>query len=241
MSPIRPISRHCTAPEITFMGAYSVYARQGSMCCTYHCSPVQCCCLLCSVALDPAACQCLICLYSHTTDRQSQESIKQCNIGMSLPTHTACADMKINATLTYLILCVNVVLQLLGDLPSPIPEEPSHMGTTPASPQTPRPHPSAELSLEAKAAPFLAAALHQSRIKRQLPCFPPPFPTPFLPANLCPPVNTLHCLHFSVHFLKSSESATNCSLDLGQSSLLLQHAHTVHDIVQGHSSHWQQI
>ena len=60
-------------------------------------------------------------------------------------------------------MSLSVVLQLLGDLPSPIPEEPSHLGTAPASPQTPRPHPSAERSLETKAAPFLAAALHQSR------------------------------------------------------------------------------
>ena len=66
--------------------------------------------------------------------------------------------------LQILIIGLNVVLQLLGDLPSPIPEEPSHLGTAPASPQTPRPHPSAERSLETKAAPFLAAALHQSRL-----------------------------------------------------------------------------
>ena len=38
------------------------------------------------------------------------------------------------------------------------------MGTAPASPQTPRPHPSAERSLEAKAGPHLAAALHQSAL-----------------------------------------------------------------------------
>lgn len=38
------------------------------------------------------------------------------------------------------------------------------MGTAPASPQTPRPHPSAERSLEAKAGPYLAAALHQSAL-----------------------------------------------------------------------------
>ena len=60
-------------------------------------------------------------------------------------------------------------MQLLGDLPSPIPEEPSHMGTGPTSPQTPRPHPSAERSLEAKAARHLAAALHQSRAPTLLP------------------------------------------------------------------------
>ncbi|KAL3135077.1 hypothetical protein ABBQ32_008022 [Trebouxia sp. C0010 RCD-2024] len=55
--------------------------------------------------------------------------------------------------------------RLLGDLPSPIPEEPSHMGTAPASPQTPRPHPSAERSLEAKAGPHLAAALHKKEVE----------------------------------------------------------------------------
>ncbi len=52
---------------------------------------------------------------------------------------------------------------MLGDLPSPIMEEPSQMGTAPTSPQTPRPHPSAERSLEAKAARHLAQALHHSR------------------------------------------------------------------------------
>ena len=65
-------------------------------------------------------------------------------------------------------LCVLSLLQLLGDLPSPIPEEPSHMGTPPTSPQTPRPHPTAERSLEAKAARHLAAALHHSRLQKPL-------------------------------------------------------------------------
>lgn len=56
-------------------------------------------------------------------------------------------------------------VQMLGDLPSPIPEEPSHQGTLPpTSPQTPQPHPSAERSLEAKAARRLAQALQHSEL-----------------------------------------------------------------------------
>ena len=56
-------------------------------------------------------------------------------------------------------------VQMLGDLPSPIPEEPSHQGTLPpTSPQTPQPHPSAERSLEAKTARRLAQALQHSEL-----------------------------------------------------------------------------
>ena len=57
---------------------------------------------------------------------------------------------------------VNMV-QMLGDLPSPILEEPSQLGTAPTSPQTPHPRPSPGKSLEGKAARHLAQALHHSK------------------------------------------------------------------------------
>ena len=49
---------------------------------------------------------------------------------------------------------------MLGELPSPIMEEPlTQRGIAPASPRTPRAHPSADRSLEAKATKQAAAAL----------------------------------------------------------------------------------
>ena len=70
---------------------------------------------------------------------------------------------------TYLLqldcdLGVDSVMQMLGELPSPIMEEPmSQRGTAPNTPHTLRPHPPAQHSIEAKAARQAAVAL-QSKL-----------------------------------------------------------------------------
>ena len=58
-------------------------------------------------------------------------------------------------------------MQMLGELPSPIMEEPmSQRGTAPTSPHSLRPHPLAQHSTETKAARQAAAAL-QSKLAAQ--------------------------------------------------------------------------
>ncbi|DBA78684.1 hypothetical protein WJX77_001730 [Trebouxia sp. C0004] len=64
-----------------------------------------------------------------------------------------------------LTLNTTIPPRMLGDLPSPILEEPSQMGTAPTSPQTPHPRLSPGKSLEGKAARHLAQALHHREVE----------------------------------------------------------------------------